>query len=246
MEKYRNLSIAFLAGIVLMIPTAQAHYLWIEAPSNKSDDPAKLEVYYGEFEESLRERAGGRLDEVSKIDAWVLTPQGKKEINLEKQDNHFETVVPKKSSDDPIIQVHELKRPVQDWQKYDIGIVKPMYYASAFYFPPADIGSDLPLPEIKTTMAIYPIRLGSEITVKVFFKDKELSNAKVNVHAPNGWSKELKTDESGSVRFRPLWPGQYVIEVIHLEKTPGKFEGVAYEAIRHRATFTWNVDKVES
>jgi hypothetical protein len=70
-----------------------------------------------------------------------------------------------------------------------------------------------------------------------------LPNAKVNIHAPNTWSKELKTDESGVIRFKTPWPGQYVAEVIHLEKSPGEFGSAPYEAIRHRATFTWNVNE---
>ena len=41
--------------------------------------------------------------------------------------------------------------------------------------------------------------------------------------------------------LHPLWPGRYVLEMIHVEKTPGEFEGTAYEALRHRSTLALQV-----
>ncbi len=247
MKRILNIAV-FLIGMLAISSLAQAHYLWIETTSQESKGaPAKLEVFYGEFEEFLREKAGGRLDEVGKIEAWTLTPQGKNEIRFEKKDDHFEVDIPAKQ---PLgystVQIQELGRPVQDWSKYDIGVVKPNFYATTIYPTASNLETDLAIPEVKTTLAIYPLRLGDEIAVKVFFKNEALPNAKLNVHAPNGWSKEIKTDETGMIRFRPPWQGQYVFEVIHLEKVPGEFQGVSYEAIRHRATFTWNVAKASA
>lgn len=223
---------------------AEAHYLWIEAGSSpEAKAPRKVNFYYGEFEEGLREKAGGRLDEVGTIQAWISGPENaKSEIPYEKRDDYFELTVPgKPASSYALVQLQELGRPVQDWRKYDIGVVKPSFYASALVLSRGSQAMDLPEqgPAVRTTLGIYPIHLGKELVLKVFFKDEALSGAKVNIHAPNGWSKEVKTDESGKIRFTPTWPGQYVFEVIHPEKTPGEFQGVAYEAVRHRATFTW-------
>lgn len=226
---------------------AEAHYLWIEAGSSpEAKAPRKVNIYYGEFEEGLREKAGGRLDEVGTIQAWVSGPENaKSEISCEKRGDRFEAAIPgKRLSGYALIQLQELGRPVQDWRKYDIGVVKPSFYASALIL--TQRGQVMALPEqgpaVRTTLGIYPTRLGQELILKVFFKEEALSGAKVNIHAPNGWSKEVKTDESGLVRFSPSWPGQYVFEVIQLEKTPGEFQGAPYEAIRHRATFTWQAE----
>ena len=51
--------------------------------------------------------------------------------------------------------------------------------------------------------------------------------------------KEYKTDKAGKVKADVPWAGQYVIEVIHTDKTPGKFDGKDYESLRHRATYTF-------
>ena len=230
----------FLMLGVLAARPAGAHYLWIETSS-------KVEIYYGEYEESLREKSGGRLDEVGAVQAWVAVPgNARKGITYEKRDNRLEIMNPETlPAGTSLIQVQELDRPVQDWRKHNIGIVKPNFYASALSLREKE-GSGDPLllqePEIKTVLGMYPVSLGGEIVLKVYFKNNALAGAKVNVHAPNGWTKEWKTGEDGTIRFQPPWNGQYVIEVIQLEKAPGEFQGVAYEAIRHRATFTWTVE----
>ena len=43
----------------------------------------------------------------------------------------------------------------------------------------------------------------------------------------------------GKVKLETPWQGQYVLEVIHTDKTPGQFAGKAYESVRHRATYTF-------
>lgn len=246
MKKLRHLiTLGFFASLFSISNLAEAHYLWIETsqPKGNNNSP-KIEVYYGEFDESLREVAGGRLDEVGDIQAQVISPdKSQSEIKLEKKDNHFGGLLSKNlPSGYSIIQVQELGRTVKDWTKHNIGVVKPNFYASAIYPEKGDVvSSDLTLqcPSSKTILGIYPVSLRNEIAVQVFFKDKALSNTKANIHAPNGWSRELKADESGVVRFSAPWAGQYVFDVVYTEKVSGKFQGTPYEAIRHRATFTW-------
>lgn len=242
MRKYSIVScLALLMGLATLSPLAEAHYLWMENQADSSP-LTQARIYYGEFEESLREKTGGRLDEVGRIEAWMVTPEGNKEISVRKEASYFGMSLPE-ASGVRMLQLQELSRPVQDWRAYDIGIVKPNFYAGALAFAPdADI-LDISAPANKTALGIYPVSLADEVVFKVFFKDAPLPNAKFNVHAPNGWSKEYKTDESGAVRFRLPWTGQYVFEVINLEKKPGVFQDVSYEAIRHRATFSWNVAK---
>ena len=49
------------------------------------------------------------------------------------------------------------------------------------------------------------------------------------------------TDENGKVNITTPWPGQYVLEVIYMEKQPGEFQGNKFEAFRHRATLTFDI-----
>lgn len=238
------------AAIFLMLAgaprQAEAHYLWIETQTASTPSP-KVRVYYGEFEEGLRETAGGRLDEVGTIQASVSGPgNSSRGLVCEKRGDHFEATIPEPlEAGYALVQLQELGRPVKDWRQHNIGIVKPNFYASALMLTDGRHVADFPEtgPANRTVLGIYPVHVGGELVLQVFFRDQALSKAKVNVHAPNGWSKELITDEGGRIRLTPPWPGQYVFEVIHLEKTPGAFQGVVYEAIRHRATFTWQTER---
>ncbi len=201
----------------------QAHYLWIE-----SDGPAVARIYFGEFDQGLREKAGGRLDERDAIEGWLRQADGPSEsLTFTKQRDCF--------SAHPVsagwIVVQDLTNEVKNWTANGIGIVKPMFYARAA------TDNRLAPAQPVTTLDIIPDRKQPQ-ALRVFFKKQPLAKAKVMVHAPNEWSKELQTNANGEVTISTPWPGQYVIEVIHRELTPGKFEGNPYEAIRHRATFS--------
>ena len=202
---------------------ANAHYLWIE-----SETGAGARVYFGEFNEGVREKAGGRLDERDALEVRLLRPDGSiARLSVTKQSDHFAA----KSTQTGWVVAQDLTSEVKDWSSSDIGIVKPMFYARALLGePPSDAQPALSLDIIPDAK--------SPRLLRVFFKNQPLAKAKVMVHAPNEWSKELEADASGAVTIATPWPGRYVIEVIHKEREPGEFAGKRYEAIRHRVTFS--------
>lgn len=223
---------AALALFILPASQAFAHYLWIESAAGKKD----AKIFYGEYEEGVRETAGGKLDEVT--DLRVQIPgSAMKDFTPEKKQDHFGVPVPDDASG--WLQIEELDREVKDWAVYDIGVVKPAYYASALVNGRPGVLPEVP--EDKTRLAVYPLELGPKVKLQVFFEGAPLGGAKVKIHAPNLWSRELKADDSGIAVIDLPWPGQYVFEVIHKEKVSGEFKGAAYEAVRHRATFTWTL-----
>lgn len=235
--------LGLLSWAVFYPGVAQAHYLWLETSEPEArDSEVEVKVFYGEFEESLRETSAGRLGEVQSLEAWFERGNLLKgKISLEKEPGDFKGRVKIPAGQEFLLQAQELDRPVQDWRKYDIGVVKPQFYASAVVSGRRHLqkGEGYPVPEEKTTLGLYPVRLDKEAELRVFFQGKPAPGAKVSVHAPNGWSKEIKADDAGAVRFPLPWAGQYVFEAVRLEKKPGEFQGVPYEAIRHRATFAW-------
>lgn len=227
-----------LAGV--FYGEARAHYLWIEVPQEQASQENKaVQLYYGEYEEGVREVAGGRLDEVTPFRIWVQESDSRRPIEMAKQADHFEgqTAAPAETL---FLQAQELGRPVQDWARYGIGVVKPLYYTSAVLPAPGDEDAAVPaIPGQKTRLAVYPLSLGETSRLQVFYEGKPLANAKVKVHAPNQWSKEWGADENGIAEVTLPWPGRYVFEVIYKEEVPGEYQGVPYEAVRHRATFSW-------
>lgn len=213
-----------LFSLFSVLPFAQAHYLWIE-----SEVPTEARVYFGEFNEGLREKAGGRLDERDTFQG-LLDKQDRPGIPLRwlKKTDHFFARFDKTAG---WLLVQDLNGEVKDWSKYDIGIVKPMYYARAA------IANQVGQIQSKMPLDILPNSEDSH-QFQVVFKQQPLAKAKVLVYAPNLWTKELQTDEVGRIKIETLWQGRYVIEVIHKERQAGEFQGKTYEAIRHRATFS--------
>ena len=61
-----------------------------------------------------------------------------------------------------------------------------------------------------------------EVTLTLFQKGKPASNTAVQIIAPSGWIKWLKTDEPGRVKFTPEWKGKYYAEVSKREKVTGQ------------------------
>ncbi len=252
-------------GLALFLTTmywaqdAMAHFIWIEAPFEMSrDHEPVVSLYFGEYQESLREEAGGRLDKMDGAKAWVIDPKGDRlSLSLEKQGNRF-VGVPSRPCPPGRYQVlaEHTEIEVQDLTKQDLGLVKPFYHARA-QFACAD-GGGISEREKETAQTapldILPLNrginlakgeittgLGTEVAVKAIYQGNPLPSKSFMVHSPLGWSKEIKTDSQGIASFLPLWPGRYVFELVHLEKTAGEFKGKPYHAVRYRTSLTLDV-----
>ena len=254
---HRNIFMEGVLGILvtvgLWVAPAQAHFVWVEAEATAPAETGQpIKVYFGEYSEFLREEHGGRLDSIDGVTLRVQDPKrGKTDVPLTKQVNHFAGALSSCLPGRNAVVAEQAKAPVQDLRKHDLGIVKPMFYARTYFVCLEDgrvnehdrdqsASLDLDLIPLTTGLNLATGRMshvpGGEIVVKALFRGKVLPGTQVLVHAPIGWDKELKTDADGMVSFTPLWPGRYVLEMIHVEKTPGEFEGAAYEALRHRST----------
>ncbi|HWL54722.1 MAG TPA: hypothetical protein VNQ90_19935 [Chthoniobacteraceae bacterium] len=221
--KSRLLSAIALLSLSVCV---QAHYLWIE-----SDHEGEARIYFGEYNEGVKEKAGGRLDERDRMEGQLVAPdQAASPLRLVKKADHFVARTGKSGW----LLVSDVTNEVKDWRKSDIGIVKPMFYARAA------VGNQ-PLPDARPTLALDLIPDAAHPqNLRVYFNKKPLPKAKVIVTAPNLWMQELQCDQEGRVSISTPWPGRYVIEVIYKERKPGQFNGVAYEAIRHRVTYSQN------
>ena len=213
-----------LLGLATALP-AMAHYIWIE-----QDEMHHARLYFGEYQEQLREASGGRLDAIKGPHAWKLdTRSNLQEIKVSRQSDHFDLDVANHASS---MIAEEPAYGVMDLSQYGYGIVKPMFYARFSLLPVPSNGK----PEL--ALDILP-ESGSPNAFAVYFRNAPLARAKVMVYAPNQWMQEHRTDESGKVKITTPWPGHYVMDVVHVEKQTGEFQGQKFEAIRHRATLTF-------
>jgi hypothetical protein len=200
---------SLLALLLLSVTQASAHYLWIDA----SADGLTAKVFFGEYQEDVREVKGGRLDEMAGLETFALAAGGERKLLTPTVNaDHFLVASPTAAAG---FVTQKLDCPVKDWSAWLAGT---------------------PIPTPDLALDVVPVDAGAR-TLKVLFNGQPLAKAKVNVHAPNLWSRELVTDENGTLAIPTPWPGFYVVEVIHLEPKPGSFLSVPYTAVRHRVTF---------
>jgi uncharacterized GH25 family protein len=234
----RKIVLLMVISLALTL-SASAHYIWIElVPVSTPGKLQEVKIYYGEYNEGVREVKGGRLEELDGIVAWVIDPDGSKtKLPISIEDKYFKTsFTPDKEGSYRIIAVNTVRQ-VVDWSKSDIGIVKPTYCTTKEF----SIGKSSALQNASGESDLIIARADAKNSFLVSFKGQPLVNAKVFFHAPNEWSKELSTDKNGIATFNPLWNGLYIIECIYPEKSPGNFQGKDYQLIRHRATMTFDV-----
>ncbi|SOZ17555.1 DUF4198 domain-containing protein [Cupriavidus taiwanensis] len=216
---------AVVGGLTAGMP-AGAHYLWLE------QGKAEGHLYFGEYEETLRERSPGRLDEMPGPEFRVVGWDGKvTALNARREAGGFRFAVPAKGA---TVLASESRYAVKDWTKYNLGIVKPMFYARLTGILPPQAN-----PEETLTLDILPTGNAGEF--RVIFRNAPLATTEVRIIAPNAWTREATTDNQGLVRFTFPWKGQYILHAVYLERSAGTFDGSKYEAVRHRATATITV-----
>ncbi len=211
-------SLLIAAAAILLTTNAFAHAIWIE----KGSEP-QLNVFFGEYGDGIREKSGGKLDDVNGLEGWVLDAKGNKQAaQIETGSDRF---IIKGDASGAIVQ--NMRVPVKDMTKYNIGIAKPFYYARLA--AASDSSPILPLDMLASA---------DQKSAQVFFEGKPLAQEKVIVTAPNGWSREIKTDDEGRIALDLPWAGLYVLEVIHSVEKKGSYEGKDYALERHRMTLS--------
>ena len=205
-----------LLGVAASLP-AQAHYLWIEPVGEEAH------LCFGEYENALREKSGGRLDTIAMPEVQ-MQDKGRRSLAAERKADYL--AIDAKAGQALIAQ--EITMKVKDLRKHNIGIVKPMYY-TRFAASEAEGASALALD-------IQPLGQGK---VRVSLHGKPLAKARLNIFAPNQWLREYEADANGEVVLDTPWPGLYVAEVVHVEPVAGEYQGDAYEGIRHVGTLSF-------
>ncbi len=213
-----------LLTVALLLPGfVSAHYIWIEREGTTA------RVYFGEIQDGEREKSPGKLDKIRGLRLFVVSTQGHRQNLKIAQTADFFVAEPGQAD---FVLAASLEVPVTEMEKYNLGTVKPMYYARH--------GARSITAPTKAVHAldIIPVA-GRENVFQVMFEGSVLPGEKLTVYAPNTWSKEYKTDADGMVTLQTPWQGQYVIEVVHTDKTAGTFAGKQYASARHRATYTF-------
>lgn len=198
------------------VAAAEAHALWLEP------DGEGARLYFGEFDENLREASPGLLDRLAPPKAQVASPNGTA-LTVEKTATSFLLKGANVSADGAVAQQVRINE-----RKQGDKVTRVMGFLGARY-----------LPNLKERAALMPLDIvpGAKAgTFTVMFEGKPLAKAKVELIAESGWKRDFKSEADGGFEAAMPWRGGYVIEVEHSDTTAGTLDGQAYDTRRFVAT----------
>ncbi|WP_349743053.1 DUF4198 domain-containing protein [Roseateles cavernae] len=193
---------ALLATVLLAAAAgAQAHQIWIE------QDAAGARLYLGEFGDNLRETSPGMLDKFTQTSATLLTAKGEQAVALDKQASGF--VIKTRAIAGESIVGQELGFP--SWERKQGDKVERHVWVPAARWV-GDFAARAP----QLTLDLVPT--GQPGQFQVFYKGQPLPEAKVEVVAASGWSREVQADKSGLISVALPWKSAYALEAKHTDK----------------------------
>lgn len=232
--KKTNLIIA----IILLPILSMAHGYWLEVVgSGKVNEAAKIQIFFGEFENQKRE-TGKLLDKMSEIKIYVLDEKvGKIEVMMTQTNTHWEGVFTPKS--DGLFQIIGINdtREVQDFTKHNLGVVRPVQYLRTTY----QVGEGAGEQSVANLMDALVKQVGDNIMVSTWKENQAFAKIKVRIINPEGWMKEKLTNENGKTQTKSNMKGLYLVELEYIDKTAGNFKGKDYQTVRYRCETTLKV-----
>jgi uncharacterized GH25 family protein len=217
---FRSLVLAFCLSAVSS--ATSAHFLWIEP----ADEGAQL--FFGEFEENLREASPGLLDRLTPLpEARIATAEGPA-LAVQKSPSAFVLKGKVGATDSIVAQQARITE-----RKQGEKTTRTLGQLAARAIPDWS--------ERPAALALDVLPMEKPGAVRVVYDGKPLPKAKLEVIAQSGWKREYHTDDQGVVQVALPWRGTYVIEVQHLDPTPGTKGGEAYDGKRLVSTLSFRV-----
>ena len=230
----------FTIFCTLLISQSFAHALWIEtAPLGKKGQKHELKIYYGEYATNERDSVGKWYSDVKEFTLWLTAP-GKEKVKLETTAGlnfYSASFSPEADGIYTLTISHEAK---------DLGGTTKYEFLSSAVVSVGKAGSATP--DFASRLQILPAeskvyKQNAEVKLIAKQNGQPFANKAVSVFSPEGWTKELTTNEKGEISVRPEWAGVYVVEVSNMEKKSGEHQGQSYTAAWQGATSSFIVAK---
>ncbi|OIV41340.1 DUF4198 domain-containing protein [Flavobacterium johnsoniae] len=233
-KTFKLITFAFL--MLFAAPQLFAHALWIETKATGTKGKAQeISVYFGEFSDNDITKADKWFSDLKDFTLIVISPS-KKETKLTSKalDNKYQAFfTPTEDGVYTIVMQHTVK---------DVyGTMKLDYNSSANVV----VGSKAEGNTIASNtnkIAVFSenadtAKKDAKITGVASYDGAIAKEAKIKVIAPNGWEKELWTNDKGEFSFTPIWSGNYMVEYAHTDKAAGDHNGKKYDEIWKMATY---------
>lgn len=217
-------------------PQLFAHALWIETKATGTKGKAQeISVYFGEFSDNDITKADKWFSDLKDFSLVVISPS-KKEIKLTAKalDNKYQAFFTPDEDGVYTIVMHHKVKDVYGTMVLDYNSSATVTVGNAAKGNEAAANSNIISLFSKDAIAA---KQNTKINVNALYEGKIAKEQKMKVIAPNGWEKELWSNENGEVSFTPIWPGNYMVEFAYTEKASGEHNGKKYDEIWKMATY---------
>lgn len=235
----RNLFL-FITLFVLGISKSFAHFMWIETNAKgKINTPQEVKVYFGEYGHGVREKVGSdTFNKMQHFTLWAVAPNGEKtKLDVSPSDLFYKASFTPKTNGTYTFILDNDKIEVIDFTKYNFGIFKTHYHATAKTTVGNGFADSVSQNLSGLSIADVSKKTG-EVTIKITYKNEPFSEKEIDLFIPDQWSRKIKTDKNGMLTFKTPYTTQYVVEATHKEETPGNYNGKDYQFIWHSAVYT--------
>ncbi|KAF2335112.1 DUF4198 domain-containing protein [Flavobacterium daemonense] len=229
-------TITFILLMLVASPKLFAHALWIETKATGVKGKAQeISVYFGEFSENDITKADKWFSDLKDFSLVVVSPS-KKETTLtaKASDNKYQAFFTPDEDGVYTIVMHHTVRDVYGTMKLD--------YNSSATVVVGNKTTGNTIEANKNRISLFSenadtTKKDAKITGVAAYEGALAKKTKIKVIAPNGWEKELLTNDKGEFSFTPIWSGNYMVEYAHTDKSTGEHNGKKYNEIWKMATY---------
>ena len=229
-------TLSFLFLMLFAAPQLFAHALWIETKATGTKGKAQeISVYFGEFSDNDITKADKWFSDLKDFSLVVISPS-KKETKLTSKalDNKYQAFFTPDEDGVYTIVMHHTVGDVYGTMKLD-------YNSSATVVVGNKSAGNVATAN-NNKISVFSenadvAKKNAVINVSALYEGAIAKSQKIKVIAPNGWEKELWTNDKGEISFTPIWSGNYMVEFAYTEKSAGEHNGKKYDEIWKMATY---------
>ncbi|PIF33505.1 hypothetical protein CLU81_4120 [Flavobacterium sp. 9] len=233
-------SITFLFLMLIASPAIFAHALWIETKATGTKGKAQeISVFFGEFSDNDITPSAKWFSDLKDFSLVVISPS-KKETKLTATalENKYQAFFTPDEDGVYTVVMHHTVKDVYGTMKLDYNSSATVLVGNAAKGNEAAANSNIISVFSKD---VATAKQKTKINVNALYEGKEAKEQKIKVIAPNGWEKELWSNDKGEISFSPIWPGNYMVEFAYTEKAAGEHNGKKYDEIWKMATYLISV-----
>ncbi|BFM44252.1 hypothetical protein CFS9_28930 [Flavobacterium sp. CFS9] len=222
--------------MLIASPALFAHALWIETKAVGTKGKAQeISVFFGEFSDNDITASAKWFSDLKDFSLIVISPS-KKETKLTATalENKYQAFFTPDEDGVYTVVMHHTVKDVYGTMKLDYNSSATVTVGNASKGNDAAANTNIISVFAKEVTAA---KQKTVLNINALYEGVAAKKQKIKVIAPNGWEKELWSNDKGEISFTPLWSGNYMVEFAYTEKAAGEHNGKNYNEIWKMATY---------